>query len=495
MTAVDAFFSSLRQHAQRIALDDGSQTLTYDDLQNQIDAWMGRLDDLGAQRVAYCLENGADWVSLDLALLRSDRVAVPIPDFFSEQQIRHVLRATGADTLITNRACQTADGWVEATMTSAWRLLRCTAGGRPDLHSGTAKVTFTSGSTGTPKGVCLSAEHVLGTAAAIRTALGDADIHHHLCILPLSLLLENVAGVYANLGNGNRIGVPYLVDIGISGSSGLDVARFVTAQTDWRPQSIILVPQLLLALTAAAEFGMRLPDSYRFVAVGGGKVPASLIERARAAGIPAFEGYGLTECGSVVALNLPAASRPGSVGRPLGNVAVEAVDGELHVFGSSMLGYLGQKRAASPVATGDLGTVDAEGFVHVSGRRKNGFITAFGRNVSPEWVESELQTELAIGYAAVFGESLAANVALVVPRGEQSGDAIRRAIAAANARLPDYARIAAWRLLEPEAFRRAGCLTANGRLRRDVIITHYQDLLNTLCANVKDRTYDAIRQA
>src|SRR5690606_11466174 len=147
-------------------------------------------------------------------------------------------------------------------------------------------------------------------------------------------------GVYANLQNGSRICVPPLADVGMSASSSLAVARFVAAQHTYRPDSLILVPQLLLALTAAAEAGLPLPAGYRFVAVGGGKVSEALLERAARAGIPVHEGYGLTECGSVVAVNLPGAGRPGTVGRPLPHVAVSIIDGEIHVAGAAMLGYL-----------------------------------------------------------------------------------------------------------------------------------------------------------
>lgn len=77
------------------------------------------------------------------------------------------------------------------------------------------------------------------------------------------------------------------------------------------------------------------------------------------------------------------------------------VDGEIQVDGARALGYLGAEPLPDgPIRTGDLGHVDADGFVHVTGRRKNVFITAFGRNVSPEWVESELLSHPDLAQAA-----------------------------------------------------------------------------------------------
>ena len=486
------FFAALQRHAPRVALNDGAVRQTYAELLHDVDDWADRLQRCGARRVAYRLPNGHAWIALDLALLKTGRVAVPIPDFFSTRQERHVLAASGVDTYVVapDHCAPTGAGFAPAARFAQAHLLRTASSQPTPVHAGTAKITFTSGTTGSPKGVCLSATHLLATAAAVANALGGGAAWRHACTLPLSLLLENVAGVYANLSAGHEVCVAPLDEMGISGSSGLNVAAFVAAQLKNRPDSIILVPQLLLALTAAAEFGITLPATYRFVAVGGASVARSLIERARKVGIPAYEGYGLTECGSVVALNLPNADRPGSVGKPLAHATVDIRDGEIHVRGATMLGYLGDREAPDTIATGDLGVFDDAGHLHVSGRRKNNFITAFGRNVSPEWIEGELQSEFAIATAAVFGESLQHNVALIVPRGQCNDAAVAAAVDAANARLPDYARVALWRTTPLPDFAAAGCLTENARPRRDVIVRHYRDVISEMTATLQE-TFDA----
>jgi long-subunit acyl-CoA synthetase (AMP-forming) len=491
----DVFFNALSHHAENPALNDGVHQWTYSELERQIHLWIDRLREVRADRVAYRLPNGCNWIALDLALLETGRVAVPIPGFFSLRQERHVLECSGVDTYVVEPH-HDAQGFAAVTSAPAFRVLRSRARRFQPVHPDTAKITFTSGTTGQPKGVCLSATHMLATAAAIERSLGAVPGWRHLCALPLSLLLENVAGVYANLFSAHEICVPPLDEIGVTGSSGLDVARFIAAQHRFRPQSIILVPQLLLALTAAAEFGVALPDTYRFVAVGGATVPVSLITRARRVGLPAFEGYGLTECGSVVALNLPNANRPGTVGRPLDNAEIEVVDGDIHVGGSTMLGYLGDSAPASGrIATGDVGTFDADGYLRVLGRRRNNFITSFGRNVSPEWIEGELHAEFAIACAAVFGESLPRAVALVVARGVSDHAAVQAAIDAANARLPDYARVAVWRAIPMAEFAEAGCLTENGRPRRDVIVSRYRNVLDDMYLQLEEQFDATVRQA
>lgn len=500
MAGVSGFFDDLRRHLERPALCDGVRRWSYRELLAEVSAWRQRLDAIGAQRVACRLPNGLDWVALDLALLSSGRVAIPIPDFFSAAQERHVLESSGADTCVTERGSAPPslgrDPKQNGLVGHAWQVHSSRRLEVLPVPTDTHKITFTSGTTGTPKGVCLSAKHLLGTANAIRGALGDAGIERHLSVLPLSLLLENVAGLYANLGNGNEVCVPPLVDIGLRGSSGLDVAPFIEGQNRFRPHSLIVVPQLLLALTAAAEFGVTLPGDYRFVAVGGGRVPTALLERAARAGIPVYEGYGLTECGSVVTLNLPGASRSGTVGRPLDGARISVVEGEIHVSGPVMLGYLGETGAPQALATGDLGDIDEQGFLSIGGRRNNTFSTAFGRNVHPEWIESELCSEIAIGHAVVFGEALPANVAILVARGAADEDTVAEAVAAANARLPDYAQVHAWRCVDASDFQDSGCLTDNGRTRRHRVAQHYRELLLPLVDRVtKEPTHVAVRQA
>ncbi len=486
MTALERFCRDLRRHGRQVAVDDGTRTWSYEELSQEVALWLDALDAVGARRVAYRLPNGCAWLALDLALLQSGRVAVPIADFFSTGQAHHAVSSAGVDTLVVAEPAGATEGFATAIHVSGCAVLHRTVPDPAPIHPGTAKVTFTSGTTGRPKGVCLSASSMLATAESIRAAFGATEGWRHLCVLPLSLLLENVAGVYANLGHGNRVCVPPLATIGVTGSSGLDVEHFVAAQNRYRPQSLILVPQLLLALTAAAEFGLPLPDSFRFLAVGGGRVPGSLLQRAARAGLPAFEGYGLTECGSVVAVNLPGASRPGTVGRPLKNVSVDVTEGEIRVTGRSMLGYLGGEPAADTIATGDLGSLDPDGYLRVQGRRKSGFITAFGRNVSPEWIEGELQTELAIAHALVFGEGLPDNVALLVPRGDAGPEAVQHAVAQANARLPDYARVGSWRCVSASDFAAAGCLTDNGRPRRQAAADQYRHLLEQMQSAIEE---------
>jgi long-subunit acyl-CoA synthetase (AMP-forming) len=405
-------------------------------------------------------DNGQAWVDADRAAQDAGAVLVPLPAFFSPAQLEHVVAVTGMDTLLG----APLPGFEPAG--EQWGLPRWRRRAKPvGVPPGTCKITFTSGTTGAPKPVYLSAGQQWRVAHSIADAARALGLRRHLCLLPLAVLLENVAGVYAARLAGGECCVPPLAEVGLSGSSTFDALACLEAIERHRPDSAILLPQMLAALVAALEQGARAPRSLRFVAVGGAKVSSALVLRSRALGLPVYEGYGLSECGSVVSLNLPGADRPGSVGRPLPHAAVRVVDRGIEVDG---------------FRTGDLGRLDAEGFLHIEGRKKNVLITSFGRNVSPEWPEAELLAGGAIAQAAVFGDARPRLCALVVPAAGAGAAAIAAQVRAANERLPDYARIDAWLPADEPFTLRNGVATPNGRPRRERIWQAYGARLDGL---------------
>jgi len=476
--AAERFWATLEQRSG-IALSEGLRQLSYAELRHEVAARASQLEQLGVQRVALALDNGLEWALWDLALLRAELVCVPLPGFFSPAQQEHVLQHAGIDCLIgavspLSERCgfrQTAPGLLQR---------------QPDavtpVPDGTLKITYTSGTTGQPKGVCLDAEAQLAVADSLWQASRPCDVRQHLCVLPLATLLENIAGLYAPLLAGARVELRPLAEIGFSGAAGFDLPRLLATLEQNQPHSLILLPQLLLALVSAAEQGVSLPASLRFIAVGGGRVAPQLLERAERLGLPVFEGYGLSECASVVCLNTPEARRIGTVGRPLPHVELRlADDGEVLVRGPRMLGYLGEQPLTGEwLATGDLGHFE-EGLLVLHGRKKHQFVTAYGRNVNPEWVEAELIQQAPIGQAWLHGEALPQNVAVLVPRHPGLSDAaLQQAIEQVNAGLPDYARVHRWlRAGEPFAAGN-GLATANGRLRRPALLARYQNEIDAL---------------
>ncbi|EAU55634.1 AMP-binding protein [Mariprofundus ferrooxydans] len=485
-----ALHTQANDRPEHVALTSASISYSYSELRDVVDSAASLLRDTDMHTLALAADNSPAWLCADLACMQAAIPLIPVPHFFAPTQIGHLLHHAGVDGILTDRADQFSALLAqlgipsEATVTTiaGLSLIRIsTADVR--LPADCAKITYTSGSTGEPKGVCLSLDAMETVAASLAAATGAGAEDRHLALLPYATLLENIGGVYAPLLAGATIHAPGMAAIGMSGASGLDVKQFVSALHAARATTCIMIPQMLHALVAAVGGGMAKPESLRYIAVGGAPVSLKLLETAAHLELPVYEGYGLSEAASVVAVNAPGVNRPGSVGKPLPHVTLSfADDGEILVRGSLFSGYLGESQMASGAAwpTGDIGYLDDDGFLHLSGRKKHIFITAFGRNVSPEWVERELSIEPAIGQSCIFGEARPFNVAVIVPRQNFDMAAVDAAVASANARLPDYARISRW-VEAGEPFSVAnGLWTGTGRPRRQHIETHYRQQLDTI---------------
>lgn len=453
------------KHApQRSALSDGVQTLSYADVIHQVDQRRKRLREINAHRVALALDNGLEWALWDLALLAEACVAVPIPAFFSSQQCHHIVQQAGLDSWIGHGGEPYGFQVSRDTAISQRQVDHA-----PWLHEGTTRITFTSGTSGTPKGVCLDNVALFNVTASLAEVVANLDIRNHLAMLPLSTLLENIGGLYLPLWLGACSILPSMATLGWQGASGFNAQLALEAIARYQPHSMILVPQLLQALVNQADVA---PCSLRFVAVGGAHVAETLLAQAQHTGWPVYQGYGLSEGTSVVCLNRPGEHSNG-VGRPLPHAQIRIDNtGQLHIRGALMLGYVGEAPCGDWYATGDTGEWQ-DNAIALNGRQREVFITAYGRNVNPQWIEGELCTQPVIAQAMVYGEALPTNRALIVPASPRITNAqIDAALSAVNRTLPDYAQVHQWHRAVPFTFHNHQ-LTANGRPRRDTLLAAY----------------------
>ncbi len=477
-----------KTYPHSIIIEGADIKLTTAELNDAVQSFAASLQAAHIKRLGLLAENSPGWIIADLACQLADICLIPLPHFFSDSQLLNSIQRAGADAVLTDNPDRlqqiTPNHAVPFGCGDKYRLKLHTTDIFRDqpLPKGTRKITFTSGSTGVPRGVCLDNEQQLRVAHALSTAIGLGN-PRHLCLLPLSTLLENIGGVYVPLLTEGTVIIPPGADIGLGGSTSLDMLKMLQALERRQPTSIILLPQILVGLVAALEDGWTPPASLQFVAVGGGKVSPDLIHIARSAGLPVYEGYGLSETASVVCLNRPGCDLPGSVGQPLEHIDVRIENDEIMVRGNTCLGYLDDRASwySTFISTGDLGYFDEQGFLYISGRKKNVLISSFGRNINPEWVESQLLSQPILKQCVVFGDAKPCCVALLTPSDPACSDAeIQAWIDHINAGLPDYARVLAWHRLSESLTTEAGLMTDNGRPRRTLIEQHHARFIEPL---------------
>ncbi|ENM5729628.1 long-chain fatty acid--CoA ligase [Vibrio mimicus] len=466
---MNRILAALQQHAQyqpqQIAFvghnaQQESVSLSYSQLLEQVEQTADHLQQLKVNCIALRAENSVDWVVMDLAAMWSHIVMVPVPTFFTPEQVSHLLNEADVDLCMGDWS-ELGEPTVQLEGYNAWHY----QSDKPNrVLPDTQKITFTSGSTGTPKGVCLSEQNLERVTIAIAEQM-CAQVKQHLVMLPLSTLLENITGIYVPLFLGVTSTVLFGDEVGLSGSSQFSPVRFAQALGQYQPSSLVLTPALLIALIHVVKQAPALAQSLQWVAVGGARVAAELIHSSRALGIPAYEGYGLSECASVVSMNTPQQDQPGSCGKPLSHLQIKlADDGELWVRGNRALGYIGEPFTDEWLATGDLATLDTNGYLCIVGRKKNLIITRFGRNIAPEWVESRALVWMPECRLVVVGdddEGLTAVIDRPLPEMEQRVQQLNRS-------LPDYAQIQSLLLVnQPSTWQT--WLTANGRPKRALI--------------------------
>ena len=339
---------------------------------------------------------------------------------------------------------------------------------QPVPDPGLATIIYTSGTTGRPKGVMLSHTNMLANAEDATAVLPLNEEDLFLSFLPLSHGFERTGGLYTSLRAGGTIayggGITSLTDdlaavrptilccvprvlervyqhmlgerenapfvkqkilswaLGVGRAAGR-VRTANAASTAVLPFPLSLQHGLAHRLvfgTLRSALGGRV----RFLVSGGAPLNADLACFFHGAGIPVYEGYGLTEAGPVVACNTPDRNRVGSVGTPLPQVSVRiADDGEVCVRGSNvMAGYYNRPEdtaaaldAEGWLHTGDIGAIDAQGFLTITDRKKDLLITSQGENVAPQPIEGRFRQEPLIEEACLIGDQRPYLTVLLVP--------------------------------------------------------------------------------
>jgi long-chain acyl-CoA synthetase len=234
----------------------------------------------------------------------------------------------------------------------------------------------------------------------------------------------------------------------------------------------------------------RVGGRIRFFVSGGGALSRDVAEFFYSIGLPILEGYGLTETSPVLCVNRLGATRLGTVGPPVPGVELKiAPDGEILAKGPNIMkGYYNRPEETAQVlqdgwfSTGDIGEIDAEGFLRITDRKKDLFKTSGGKYVAPSAIEGRLKLSPRILNAVVIGDARKFPSALIVPAKGASREDVAKEVAALNETLPHHEQIKKFELVEMDFSIEGGELTPTMKVRRRVVEQKYKALIDAIYA-------------
>lgn len=522
-------------------------------------------------RVALLSSTRFEWSLFDFAIWAAGAVSVPIYDSSSPEQIGWIVQDSGAVLAVAETATHAAgfDGAggqlsrVLQIEDRAVEKLVAEGAGLDDsiVHervSGLraddpASLVYTSGTTGRPKGCVLTHRNFLSEVRGIlASSIGDVARpgNRMLTFLPLahvlaravSLAMFEAGGAQAHWSNFGTVagqfqryrphvilGVPRVFEkVRDSAAQAADKggrlprAFFAFAEStavayseacDAGGPSLRL--KLFHAIADRLVFGKlraAIGDQCWWAISGGGALMPRLGHFFRGAGVPIYEGYGLTESTAAHCVNVPGQQKIGTVGRPLGGNTVRiADDGEIELRGGVVFdGYWRNEQATADalhdgwLRTGDLGQLDDDGYLTITGRKKDLLVTAGGKNVSPGPLEDRLRSNVLISQAVVVGDGRPFIGALLTLDAEafedwkaangkpasasvsdlaadsDLRDAVQAVIDDANSTVSHAEAIKRFAILPRDLTEEAGELTATLKIKRNVVTERFAEQIASI---------------
>ncbi len=394
---------------------DTVKTKSYTELKEDSERFSALLYKLGqaGQHIAITGRTSYEWITAYLGTVNSGSVAVPLDVSLPAEEMCELIDRSDASVFVFDEIRADVAGMLkehcpklkavismqkeknEDGMYSFWQSLSEQGTGfecsiDPDSL---CTIMFTSGTTGKSKGVMLSQRNIADNATCLdmkiperTTILSVLPVHHAYC-----LSMDILKGI--SLGS--------IICINDS------LIHMAKNMKYFQPDMILMVPLMIETLAKKLEDAENLPpeivkkevfgENLHTICSGGAYLNPDLIDLFEKFGIQIQQGYGMTECSPVISTNLSWNIRKDSVGQLLPNCEAKVVDEEIWVKGSSvMMGYYKMPEETKDtladgwLKTGDLGYVDEEKFVYLTGRKKNLIITKNGENVSPEELENKI---------------------------------------------------------------------------------------------------------
>jgi len=424
------------------------------------------------ERVLLCSPNQPRLVAALLGAMRARLVPVPLDPFTTPEFAAQVARDTEAALFIAGRSLE-LPRVAQVALSELPLNAEPPRALEPPAPGDIAEIVYTSGTTGRPKGVVLTHANIWANMLSADQLIAHSKRWRLLSLLPLSHMLEQTVGLYAQLYRGSTLvyGVAH------------HPAAIGKALRRYRISAMVVVPQVLAHMLQSLEreverrgasrlwhwqhrVAAHLPMTARRVLwrrvlrelggalevfmCGGAHLPAELAQAWERLGVPIVQGYGATECSPIIAGNTLGHRVPDSAGRAVAGVDLRlAPDGEIQVRGASVSpGYWHNDEATRSTftpdgwyRTGDLGEIDASGNLHIKGRLKDMVVLPSGLNVFLEDLEGALAEQPGVRSCVVLDlpRPTGGSAFTAVVIGECSEAAMR----SANARLAPHQRLSA----------------------------------------------------
>jgi long-chain acyl-CoA synthetase len=378
----------------------------------------------------------------------------------------------------------------------------------------TAIMVYTSGTTGNPKGAMLSHAYILNSVESLRqtTPIFDDDIT--FSYLPFCHVAERISGLYNRLYNGTSC---YFVD---------DLSKLYAYMLEVKPTVFASLPRFFEKIHAkvVGENGSEQVDSHtvkdafggriRLLTSGGAPLPNEVADFFARAGLPILQAYGLTE-NICVAFNTVKNLKYGTVGRAMPMCEVKiAADGEILVKSPMMFsGYYKEPEKTAEMfdqdgwlRTGDLGELDRDGFLRITGRKKEIIVLSSGKNVAPALVENYVKENHLISQCFLAGDGKSYCAALItlnqteaemfaranriefesfvdLTKNEKISASVKASVEKANARLSSSEQIKKFVILERDFSLELDEITPTLKVKRNVVARNFADQIANLYKN------------
>lgn len=359
-----------------------------------------------------------------------------------------------------------------------------------------AIMVYTSGTTGQPKGAMLSHQYILNSVESLRRSVPIFDTDTSLSYLPGCHVAERISGIYNRLYNG---AAAYFVN---------DLAKLYEYMLDVKPTVFASLPRFFEKIHAkvVSENGVdnvssqTLKDAFggrvRLLTSGGAPLPLDIADFFAKRDLPILQAFGLTE-NICVAFNTVEDHKFGTVGKPMPMCDVRiAADGEILVKSEMMFsGYYKEPEKTAEMfdaegwlKTGDLGELDADGFLKITGRKKEIIILSSGKNVAPALVENYVRESHLISHCFLYGDGRSYCVALITINlneaaamcREQIDGLVSEVVAKANARVSSSEQIKKFVILDDDFSAERDEITPTMKLKRNVVAQNFKAILENL---------------